>query len=104
MLEALQKDSMQRPQVIFKHNTRCMVSSMALNRIDKKEIESLDAGFYFLNIIRHRDLSKKIQDTYQVHHESPQILVIKEGQCIFSDSHNGIRLEEIVSLLQTQHN
>lgn len=102
MLDSLKKNSRQKPQVIFKHSTRCIVSNMAMHRIDQKEIESVDADFYFLNIIRHRDLSAQIQQDFDVWHESPQVLVIKDEKCIYTNSHSGIRLEELLEVLQEQ--
>ena len=81
------------PQVIFKHSTRCSVSSMAKNRLDKN-----DAGetpFYFLDLIKYRDISNKIAEYFSVRHQSPQILVINKGKCVFTESHSGIVFDEI---------
>ena len=82
------------PQVIFKHSTRCAVSSMAKNRLDRKEAPG-GVNFYLLDLIRYRNISNKIASDFEVYHESPQVLVINKGQCIYNESHSGIMFDEI---------
>src|ERR1700733_8009947 len=91
-LEELKRNSDHRPQVIFKHSSRCGVSSMARTRLDRSEFpQGID--FYFLDIIRYRSISNKIATDFKVHHESPQVLVIKDGTCVYDESHSGIHME-----------
>lgn len=85
-------------QWIYKHSTRCIISKMALKKIESSSRLS-DFRGYFLDIFRHRNISNKIQDHYQIRHESPQILVIKNGKCIFTESHTSIDPTEIAELL-----
>ncbi len=93
-LEEIKTNSSNKPQVIFKHSSRCSISSMARNRLDKNEFpEGID--FYFLDIINHRNISNKIANDFQVHHESPQVLLINKGACIYNESHSGIQMDEI---------
>ena len=87
--------SQQRPQVIFKHSTRCSISSVALQRFQKADPPS-DIDFYFLDLIAHRDLSNRVSQVFGINHESPQVLVIKNGQCVFDESHLGIHMDDIV--------
>ena len=82
------------PQVIFKHSTRCATSSMAKNRLDRNNAPG-ETPFYFLDLIKHRNISNKIAEYFQVRHQSPQILVISKGKCIFTESHSGIVFDEI---------
>lgn len=84
-----------KPQVIFKHSTRCNVSSMALNRMEKFGLPA-HIDYYLLDLITYRNLSTKIADTFQVFHESPQVLMIQNGVCTFDESHLGIQPKEIV--------
>lgn len=86
--------SIKKPQVIFKHSTRCPTSSMAKNRLDRSTA-SKEIDFYYLDLIRHRNISNKISEVFKVYHESPQVLVIKNGQCIYDESHSGIDMNEI---------
>lgn len=83
-----------RPQVIFKHSTRCSISSMAKSRLERSE--QPDTGdFYYLDLIKHRSISDKIAEDFAVTHESPQVLVIKNTECVFEESHSGIDMDEI---------
>src|SRR5215207_3015559 len=87
--------SQNRPQVIFKHSTRCSISSVALQRLQKVDQPS-DIDFYFLDLIAYRGLSNRISEMFKVYHESPQVLVIKDGDCIYDESHLGIAMDEII--------
>ena len=93
-LENLKKHSSTKPQVIFKHSTRCSISSMTKARLERsQEPEGLD--FHYLDLIAHRNLSDKIAEDFRVEHESPQVLVIKNGACVYDESHNGINMDEL---------
>lgn len=83
-----------RPQIIFKHSTRCSISSVAKRRIEQAgAIESVD--FHYLDLFSYRDLSNRVGEIFKVHHESPQVLLISNGECIYDESHMGIDMEEI---------
>jgi bacillithiol system protein YtxJ len=97
-LEQIKECSKTRPQVIFKHSTRCAVSSMAKNRLEQ-EMQPPHSDFYYLDLIRYRSLSDRIAADYHVFHQSPQVLLIRDAQCIYEESHNGIRMEEIRQML-----
>lgn len=92
------KDIIQRsynnPQVIFKHSTRCSISSMAKNRLERSDIPA-EMDFYYLDLLKFRGLSDKIAESFDVFHESPQVLLIHDGECIYDESHSGISMEEI---------
>jgi len=93
-LEEIKKNSDHRPQVIFKHSSRCSVSSMARHRLDRNEFPT-GIDFYFLDIINNRNISNKIASDFRVRHESPQVLVINKGACVYDESHSGIHMDEI---------
>ncbi len=85
------------PQVIFKHSTSCSISSMALNRLERASLpETID--FYLLDLLRFRSVSHQLAEEFAVAHESPQILVIKDGECIYTESHMGINAGEVVEM------
>ena len=86
------------PQVIFKHSTRCSISSMAKNRLDRKDAP-VGINFYYLDLIKYRNLSNKIAREFEVTHQSPQVLVIENGKCVYHESHSGIDFEEIESVV-----
>jgi bacillithiol system protein YtxJ len=93
-LETIKEESKEQPVVIFKHSTRCSISSMAKSRLEREEAPD-DVKFYYLDLIAYRGLSNKIAEVFQVHHESPQVLVIKDGECTYDESHNGISMSEL---------
>jgi bacillithiol system protein YtxJ len=86
--------SHQRPQVIFKHSTRCNISSIAWTRL--KNAGKLEgADFYYLDLLAHRPLSAQIATALDVSHESPQVLLVKNGKCVYDESHLGITADEL---------
>lgn len=86
--------------LIFKHSTRCSISMMAKRRFEM-DMDKLpvDMPLYFLDLIKHRELSAQIAQDFLVHHESPQVLVIKDGDCILDQSHGGISVDEAMEVL-----
>lgn len=86
--------------LIFKHSTRCSVSSMAKRSFERDwDVISTDVNLYFLDLISHRDISAYIAETFQVHHESPQLLLIKDGECILDSSHGEISADEVAEVM-----
>ncbi|OMQ13234.1 bacillithiol system redox-active protein YtxJ [[Flexibacter] sp. ATCC 35103] len=82
--------SNEKPVVIFKHSTRCSISRMALKQFEREYDlnESVDA--YFLDLIAHRDISNEIASRFNVYHESPQLILIRNGKAIYDVSHSDI--------------
>lgn len=94
-LNTIVADSASKPQLIFKHSTRCSISSMAKNRLYKNDLpEGID--FYYLDLLKYRSISNKIADMFDVHHQSPQVILIKNGKSVFDESHSGIMMEDIM--------
>ena len=94
LMEVIKKSS-SKAQVIFKHSTRCSISSVAMQRLQKAD-QPAEVDFYYLDLLTYRNLSDKIAKTFHVPHESPQVLVIKNGQCVYDESHLGISMDEII--------
>ena len=94
-LETIQDLSFTTPQVILKHSTTCSISKMSLARLERSEAPT-SIQFYYLDLLNYRTISNAIAEKFSVYHESPQILLIKNGECIFDESHGGIQMEEIV--------
>lgn len=93
-LAELKERSKARPQIIFKHSTRCSVSTMAKSRLERND-QPETGDFYFLDLLRYRSLSNQISLDFAVPHESPQVLLIKNMECVYDESHSGIRMDEI---------
>lgn len=87
--------------VIFKHSTRCSISAMAKRNFEFNwDAIPTQTPLYFLDLISYRDISALIAETFQVHHESPQVLLIKDGECILDLSHGEISAEEIAASIK----
>lgn len=93
-LEQLIYLSTQQPQVIFKHSTRCSISSVAKSRLEKAGAPD-NVNFHYLDLLSYRPLSNAVAEKFAVEHESPQILIIKDGKCVYTESHMGIDMDEI---------
>jgi bacillithiol system protein YtxJ len=86
--------------LIFKHSTRCSISMMAKRRfeLDWEKLPT-DMPLYFLDLIKHRDISSQVAQDFHVHHESPQMLLIKDGECVLDLSHGEISVDEALEVL-----
>ena len=87
--------SNEKPVAIFKHSTRCSVSRMALKQFENEFNSSDKVTPYFLDLIAHRDISNEIASRFGVTHQSPQLILIKEGNAIYNVSHSDIDAEEL---------
>ncbi len=97
-LEQIKAASYTTPQLIFKHSTTRRISRLALDRFEHPEApENVD--FHYLDLLNFRAISNEIATFFQVHHESPQLLLIKDGECIYDESHYGIMMDELKSFL-----
>ena len=94
-LEIIKEKSSSTPQVIFKHSIRCGTSSLAKSRLEKGTApDGID--FYYLDLITYRSISNRVAEEFKVNHESPQVLLIKNGDCVYEESHIGIQMDEII--------
>ncbi|WP_419211714.1 bacillithiol system redox-active protein YtxJ [Maribacter sp. X9] len=90
-LEELKNESAKRPQVIFKHSTTCGISRMVLNMFKSSfNLEEGQMDYYFLDLQAHRDVSNAVASEFGVIHQSPQLLIVKNGIVVFHDSHGSI--------------
>ena len=92
-LNEISEESNQKPVVIFKHSTRCSISRMALKQFENNFNLHDEVKPYFLDLIEHRDVSNEIANRFEVVHQSPQILLIKDGKSVYDVSHDGIDAE-----------
>lgn len=93
-LQAIRENSESRPQVIYKHSTHCFISSIVRKRLENTPVTG-EIDFHFLDLIRHRSISNKIAADFNISHESPQILVIRNGVCIYDASHDNIQMDDL---------
>jgi len=100
-IEQIKKESNTQPVLIFKHSTRCAISGTALSRLERNwEAEKLaPIKMYYLDLLSYRSISQQIAQSFNVEHESPQVLILKDGSPIFVRSHLAIAFDEIQQLL-----
>jgi bacillithiol system protein YtxJ len=98
-VETIKEASFESTQLIFKHSTRCSISVMAKSRLDRSE-QPANVTFHYLDLLNYRPVSNFVADNFNVHHESPQVLLIKNGECIYEETHNAISMDDIIAQLQ----
>lgn len=90
-LDDIVEESAEAPVLIFKHSTRCSISRMALKSFEREyAIEEGKAKPYFLDLLEHRDVSNEIASRFDVQHQSPQLILIKNGKAVYNSSHSDI--------------
>ena len=86
--------------VVFKHSTSCGISAMAKRRFEKEwKAEEKETPVYYLDLIRFRNISNQISQQWDVWHESPQVIVLKNKKVIHHASHGAISAEKIQSII-----
>jgi len=99
-LDEILEESHQQDVLIYKHSTRCGISSMTLNRLERSWTPALGKlKTYYLDLIAYRDVSNQIVQKFEVYHESPQVILIRGGEAVYDESHTGISVDD---LIQTQ--
>jgi bacillithiol system protein YtxJ len=89
--------------VIFKHNTTCPISKSVRRHfeVEAEQLPQVEA-VYFLDLLAHRNLSDAIAEQYNIEHESPQLLLIKEGQCTYHEALYDISAEATSEAIKQQ--
>lgn len=96
-LSGLIMESSSIPVIIYKHSSRCGLSAMTENKLEKGwDLLQPRVKLYFLDLIRYREASYSVAERFNVRHQSPQILIIKNGICVFNSSHYEINVETIL--------
>lgn len=89
-LDGIEEKSKSRTQLIFKHSTTCGISRMVLNMFTGSYELDEENDIYFLDLHAHRDVSNAVESKFMVRHQSPQLLIIKDGAVVFHTSHGAI--------------
>lgn len=88
--------------LIFKHSTRCPVSSHAKKELEKflENNPKYKENTFLIKVIESRELSNYITETTGIEHQSPQLLIMKDGKVLIHLSHFQITVKSIESALQ----
>lgn len=96
---AISEKSKTKTQLIFKHSTRCGISRMVINQFSELYDVDSNADLYYLDLLNYREVSNEVGYQFQVLHQSPQLLVIKNGVAVAHASHGGINDMDLNSLI-----
>ncbi len=90
-LDEITARSKEKPVAILKHSTRCGISRMVLRQFEQEyDLKEGEVELYFLDLLSYRDISNKIASKFNVPHESPQLIIIRDGKAVYTASHNEI--------------
>lgn len=87
--------STEKAVLIFKHSTRCSISRMVLKQFENEFDMQDKVVSYYLDLLEYREISNAIATHYEVHHQSPQVIIIKEGKAVYNASHESINTKKI---------
>ena len=94
-LAQIKQESAEQPVLIFKHSTRCSISSTAMSRLERNWSDSAGIKPYYLDLISFRSMSGQVAEEFGVDHQSPQVLLIQNGECIYDASHFEISFDDL---------
>lgn len=90
-LESIKTNSVTKAQLIFKHSTRCGISRMVLSQFEKSyDFNDQAFDLYYLDLLQYRNISNEISTSFEVYHQSPQLLIVKNGVVVAHESHGSI--------------
>ena len=91
------------PQLLFKHSTRCPISTAAKLRLEQKwRFDETEVVAYYLDLLQYRNISDVVAEKYSVYHESPQVILITSGECTYEASHLDISVAELHEAMTTE--
>ncbi len=99
-LTAIIEESHQQPVLIFKHSTRCSISSMAIDRLQRQWTDKEPIKPYYLDLIQYREISNLIENKLGIIHQSPQVIVLKNGKAVYDNSHMGISYHDLLESIK----
>ena len=96
-VESILAESKEHPVLIFKHSTRCSISRTALDRLERnwKSENAIPAKAYYIDLLSHRNVSNRVAEYFGIEHESPQVLIVKDGKPVHVRSHLSIAFDDI---------
>jgi bacillithiol system protein YtxJ len=99
-LDEIEKESFTKPIAIFKHSTTCGISKFVWNRFQKEfDIPNEQMDFYYLDLLANRSVSNHVAEKFNVVHQSPQVILIKNGKVIYNASHESIHVQSLKEFL-----
>lgn len=101
-LDDILKESKNRPQLIYKHSHRCSVCFVAKGNLERASGNiQKHSDMHFLNVVHNRESSDRIATELDVRHESPQVILVDDGEVIWHASHGNIDDDKIMEVLES---
>jgi bacillithiol system protein YtxJ len=103
-IEQIREESKESPVLIFKHSTRCNISRTTLDRLERNWRDDEMSGVkpYYLDLISYRNISNQLAEVFDVEHESPQVLIIKDQVSAYHRSHFEIDYTQIKEAIKSR--
>ncbi len=100
-LSEIQRQSRDQFVLIFKHSTTCSISRTALDRFQRNwnADDMTKVQPYYLDLLAHREVSNQVAKFFDVEHQSPQLLIIRNGQSIYDRSHFDIDFKSVKEVI-----
>lgn len=99
-LDTLVGESKEKPVAVFKHSTRCGISRAVLKIFERNyTLSEGEVKLYFLDLLQNRDISNEIANRFNVRHESPQLIILKDGAVADHSSHHSIEAATLKKFL-----
>lgn len=95
------RDSYEKPIVLFKHSTSCYISKLVKEKFEAEltAIRPSGVDFYYLDLLHFRPISNLVANELKVNHQSPQLIIVKNGEAVFNASHSGIEFSDVLKHL-----
>lgn len=92
--------SAEKPVLFFKHSTRCSISNMAKDRLERKwNIDDSKLTTIYLDLLNHRDVSNFLAEELNIEHQSPQVILVKDKKASYSETHSMINVDAISEMI-----
>ena len=100
-LSEILEESHKHPVVIFKYSNECGSSTRLANQLEQaKEEKTIDSPIYIVIVQIHKALSQKVEELFDIKHESPQIITVEKGKVLYTAHHGNIHLSGIIASIQ----
>jgi bacillithiol system protein YtxJ len=101
LYNAIEKSEI-KPQLFFKHSTRCIISKMVLQAFEQSGVhEMISVDFYLLDLLNYRNISNEIADRLNVFHQSPQAILLNKKEVVYSQTHERINGNEVKNIIDS---
>ena len=95
--------SFEKPILFFKHSTSCFISKSVKKNLEKQISESADkdkVDLYYLDLLHFRPISNLMESDLNVTHQSPQAILLKNGEVKYNASHENIDFQSVIQALK----